>query len=105
MSVLDQLASAIGRNDEVPNQLLAKQITSNEDMTSVQVLVDALSNQDTAIQSACIKVLYEIGGLQPKLIAGYVNTFAELLSTRNNRLVWGHPLEQDGGAQASGNPY
>ena len=33
--------------------------------------------------------LYEIGYIKPELIAEYVNDFIKLLSSRNNRLVWG----------------
>ena len=36
-----------------------------------------------------IKVLYEIGEREPKLIAKYVDTFIKLLKSKNNRLVWG----------------
>jgi hypothetical protein len=48
-----------------------------------------LSDADKAIASDCIKVLYEIGALEPTLIASYVDDFVKLLHSRNNRLVWG----------------
>lgn len=89
MSVLDKLASALERNDEVPNQILAKEIAGAGDKKVVRELVDNLSNKDKAIQNDCIKVLYEIGALKPDLIAGYVDDFVKLLHSRNNRLVWG----------------
>ncbi len=89
MSNLTKLASALGRGDEVPNQVLAKEIATAEDQEGVQELVENLSNPDKAIQSDCIKVLYEIGSLNPDLIAPYVEAFIKLLSSRNNRLVWG----------------
>ncbi|MBA3873570.1 MAG: hypothetical protein H0X30_30935 [Anaerolineae bacterium] len=89
MSILNQLASARERSDEVPNQLLAKTIAASDDKTAVQELVDNLANKNKDIQSDCIKVLYEIGAIQPQLIAGYVDTFVGLLTSRNNRLVWG----------------
>ena len=89
MSVLQKLASALDRSDEVPNQLLAKEIASSGDKVAVQELVDNLANKNKDIQSDCIKVLYEIGDIKPDLIAGYVDTFVKLLGSRNNRLVWG----------------
>jgi hypothetical protein len=89
MSVLNKLASALNRSDEVPNQLLAKAIAEAGDAAAVRELVDNLSNQDKAIQSDCIKVLYEIGALKPDLIAGYSAVFLDLLRSRNNRLGWG----------------
>ena len=89
MPILNKLASALERSDEVPNQLLAKEIAASADKVAVQELVDNLANKDKDIQSDCIKVLYEIGAIKPELIAGYVDTFVSLLGSRNNRLVWG----------------
>src|SRR5690606_2923469 len=48
-----------------------------------------LDNRDKAIQSDCIKVLYEIGEIDPVLIAPYQSTFLKLLKRKNNRLQWG----------------
>ncbi len=89
MSVLNKLASALDRSDEVPNQLLATEIAASTDKAAVQELVDNLANKNKDIQSDCIKVLYEIGAIKPELITGYVDTFVNLLGSRNNRLVWG----------------
>src|SRR5258706_15800503 len=89
MSVLAKLASALNRNDEVPNQILAKAIAETQDKAAVHELVANLSSPDKAIQSDCIKVLYEVGVIQPNLIAEDVDAFVALLGSRNNRLVWG----------------
>ncbi len=48
-----------------------------------------LWNKEPAIQSDCLKVLYELGYLAPELIAEYVEDFLKLLKHRNNRMVWG----------------
>ncbi len=89
MSVLNKLATALNRRDEVPNQALAKQIVDQNDTEAVRELVDNLSNKNKGIQSDCIKVLYEIGDREPKLIAKYFTEFGALLDSSNNRLVWG----------------
>jgi hypothetical protein len=89
MSVLSRLASAYNRADEVPNEALAKEIAQTKDAAAVQELVDNLANPDKAIASDCIKVLYEVGALEPQLIAAHVDVFIGLLTSRNNRLVWG----------------
>ena len=89
MSIIHKLASALERSDEVPNQLLAKQIAASDDKIAVQELVDNLANKDKAIQNDCIKVLYEIGATKPELIADEADTFSKLFGSRNNRLVWG----------------
>ncbi len=89
MSVLTKLASALNRNDEVPNQQLAQEIADSGDADAIRELVENLSNRDSGIQSDCIKVLYEVGERKPALIADYVDAFVDLLNRGNNRLVWG----------------
>jgi len=89
MSVLNKLASALDRRDEVPNQELAQQIVTDNDTNAVKELVDNLKNKSKDIQNDCIKVLYEIGELKPALIADYGNNFVALLDSKNNRLQWG----------------
>lgn len=89
MSVLNQLASALGRRDEVPNRELAEKIASGNDKAAVKELVENLQNKKTDIQSDCIKTLYEIGERKPALIAAYAKEFTALLSHKNNRLQWG----------------
>jgi hypothetical protein len=89
MTIIDKLATSLGRRDEVPNQELAKYITDQGDNNAVKELVENLNNKDKNIQSDCIKVLYEIGELQPALIAEYSEEFVALLDNKNNRLVWG----------------
>jgi hypothetical protein len=68
---------------------LAEDIVKKSDGSAVRELVDNLSNRDKSIQSDCIKVLYEIGEREPKLIAKHWAAFGELLDSANNRLVWG----------------
>jgi HEAT repeat protein len=89
MSVLPKLATSLERSDEMPNQILAREIAEAGDKKAVRELVENLSNADKGIQSDCIKVLYEIGGIKPNLIGDYVDEFVKLLNGRNNRLVWG----------------
>src|SRR5690242_16668150 len=89
MSVINKLASSLGRRDEVPNQELAAEIAGSNDKKAVKELVDNLNNKSKDIQSDCIKVLYEIGSLKPELIATFVNNFIDLLGNKNNRLQWG----------------
>lgn len=89
MTIIDKLATSLGRKDEGPNQELAKYIANEDDREAVKELVDNLYNRDKNIQSDCIKVLYEIGDFKPSLITEYVKEFVALLDHRNNRLVWG----------------
>lgn len=89
MSVIEKLASRQGVNSDVPNQELAKELAFNNDTAAIKELAGHLWYKDKAVQSDCIKVLYEVGYIKPELIADYVNDFIKLLSSRNNRLVWG----------------
>ena len=89
MTVLNQLSSALGQRDEKPNQELAAKIASKKDHSAIQELVDNLNNSSKAIQSDCIKVLYEVGEQAPDLIQQYDRAFLQLLNSKNNRLVWG----------------
>ncbi|MBI1223897.1 MAG: hypothetical protein GC192_01555 [Bacteroidetes bacterium] len=89
MPIIDQLATSLGRRDEVPNQLLAKQIAEGNDTTAITELVAVVNGKDKALQSDAIKVLYEIGEQNPSLIAEQVDLFITLLTGKNNRLAWG----------------
>jgi hypothetical protein len=89
MSVLNRLASSIGRRDEIPNQELARELAARKDQAGIREVAENLWNKDRDIQADCIKVLYEVGYIEPTLIAGYVEDFVKLLRNKNNRLVWG----------------
>jgi hypothetical protein len=89
MSIIAKLASSLNRRDEVPNQELAKQIAAKKDKNAVQELIENLSNKSKDIQNDCIKVLYEIGEINPSLISTYYKEFLALLDNKNNRLQWG----------------
>ena len=95
MSVLDELATALGRRDEVPNQELARKIVRKRDGPAVQELVENLAHKNKGIQNDCIKALYEIGEDNPNLIAKYYKEFGKLLESKNNRLVWGAMMALD----------
>src|SRR5262245_32430609 len=100
MSVLQKLASALGRRDETPNQELAKSIAASKDAGAVAELVEHLADKNKDIQSDCIKVLYETGERNPALIAPHIEVFAKLLDSKNNRLAWGAMTALDAIADA-----
>lgn len=89
MSVLSRLAYAQNRRDEIPNQDLAQDLAARKDRAGIREVAKNLWNIDAAIQADCIKVLYEIGAINPALVSGYVDDFFKLLQSKNNRLVWG----------------
>jgi hypothetical protein len=89
MSVLNRLATSLGHRDEIPNQELARDLAARKDSKAIQELAENLRNKNKNIQADCIKVLYEIGSIEPKLIADYAEEFVKLIRSKNNRLVWG----------------
>jgi hypothetical protein len=89
MSVLDRIAHFQNRRDEAPNQVLARELAEKRDKAGIRVIAQNLWNDDDDVQSDCVKVLYEVGAIEPRLIASYAGDFLKLLGSRNNRLVWG----------------
>lgn len=87
--VLNRIAFFKGRRDEEPNQQLAHELVQQNDLQGIREIAENLWHSNPNIQSDCLKVLYEIGYLNPQLIAGYVKDFLKLLKSHNNRLVWG----------------
>jgi len=64
-------------------------LQKNNDKKAVKELVENLNNKDKNIQSDCIKVIYEIGVLKPKLVIDFSKDLISLLESKNNRLQWG----------------
>jgi hypothetical protein len=89
VSALNKIAYYQNRRDEVPNQELARELAETKDKKGIQVIAENLWNKNKNIRSDCLKVLYEIGYINPELIADYVGEFLKLLKDKNNRMVWG----------------
>ncbi len=89
MPALERIAHFRQRRDEAPNQELARELASARDRDGICEIAENLRNKNRDIQADCIKVLYEIGYIDPSLIAEYAEEFVRLLHSRNNRLVWG----------------
>ena len=89
MSALNQIAYFRGRRDEIPNQELARALALKKDEAGIREIAENLGNKEKNIQSDCLKVLYEIGYIDPSLISAYADDFLKLLTHKNNRMVWG----------------
>ncbi len=89
MSVLNRIAYYQERRDEVPNQELARDLAGKKDRKGIREIAENLWNENQNVQSDCLKVLYEVGFLDPELVAEYAREFLKLLKSKNNRLVWG----------------
>jgi hypothetical protein len=89
MSALERIAYFRNRRDEVPNQELARDLAARQDREGIQEIAQNVWHKNLAVQSDCLKVLYEIGYLDPALVADYAADFLKLLTSKHNRLVWG----------------
>ena len=89
MTVINQLSSSLGQKGNDANIALARVIAESKNSDAIKELVDNLKNKDKKIQADCIKTLYETAYIKPDLIADYYSEFLGLLSSKNNRLVWG----------------
>ena len=87
--MIEKLACNVGRKDEEPNINLAFELCEKDDNAGINEIVCGLKFKGKAIANDCIKVLYEIGKRKPQLISEYIEDFISLLSSKNNRLVWG----------------
>jgi hypothetical protein len=89
MSVINRIAFYQNRRDEVPNQELARDLAANRDQVGVNEIAHYLQDRNQGIQNDCLKVLYEVGYLEPALIMGFMDDFLALLMSKENRIVWG----------------
>ncbi|MBD3362279.1 hypothetical protein GF362_01010 [Candidatus Dojkabacteria bacterium] len=90
MDIRNSLASQNDRKDEKLNIQLAEKICQKNQREAVKELIEFVFGEESkSIQSDAIKVLYEVGYRKPELIQNYVFEFIDLLSSNNNRLVWG----------------
>ena len=86
MNVNDLLASTHKLKRNEANVLLAKELSFSKDKGSIKELVLNLNNKDRRIQSDCIKTLYEIGYLDPELIADFHAEFIQLLKSKKTHV-------------------
>ncbi|GAP21854.1 hypothetical protein [Leptolinea tardivitalis] len=89
MTALEEIAIAMGRRDEIPNQQLAKKLVASQDTAGIKELADHLHDRNSDVASDCLKTLYEIGMIAPTFIEDYADEFLKLLRSKNNRMVWG----------------
>ena len=88
MTVINALSSSLGQKGNEANIALAKEIAETENHDAIRELVDNLNNRDKNIQGDCIKTLYETAYIRPEMIAEYYLNFLDLLTSKNNRMVW-----------------
>ncbi len=89
MSVIPLLATSLGHTDEQANITLAEAIVAHKNTNGIRELVDLLNSKDKGLKSDALKTLYEIGEREPGMIAPFLAQFKNLLTSSDNRMVWG----------------
>jgi hypothetical protein len=89
MTVLEKIAFYQNIRNELPNQELARELADSEDHHGIAEIAAHLWDKNKNVRSDCLKVLYEIGYLKPKLLVAYTPNFLKLLDDKENRMVWG----------------
>ena len=89
MSSLEKIAFYQNIRSEIPNQQLAHELAESRDAAGIKEIAANLGHKNQNVCSDCLKVLYEIGYLEPDLIAPHVQDFLLLLKSKHNRMVWG----------------
>jgi len=89
MSYIEKISYHLGERSEVPNQVLARDLANMKNIEAIEEIHSYLFDKNKSIASDCLKVLYEIGYIDPTLISIYLNDFIGLLNSKNNRMVWG----------------
>lgn len=87
--VFSKLACASLRRDEILNIQLANELAKSKKQKEIQILMNACFSERKEIQHDAIKVLYEIGALNPQLIQPYTSLFVDLLKKGSSRMYWG----------------
>ena len=79
MTIYDQLSSRIGQRGDQADIDLALKLSQNPDPDAVKELTQGLKSKDRALQSDCIKALYELGYRDPAQLIPYATNLLELL--------------------------
>jgi hypothetical protein len=89
LSFLEKIAYYRNRRDEVPNKELARELAETKNLAGIDEIARNLWHKNKSVSSDCLKVLYEIGYINPDLISKYFDEFLNLLKSKINRMVWG----------------
>ncbi len=87
--LLKRLAYLQTRRDRTPNLDLARDLVARNDKAGIREIAENMWNENKNIHWDCVHVMYEIGVMEPNLIAQYAEDFLKLLKSRHNNMVWG----------------
>jgi hypothetical protein len=88
MKIISQLATSLGKRDEIPNKKLAAKIVKGKDKAAMKELALALKTSPYSLQTDILKVIEEVGKESPGLLVPYIKDMLPFLAAKQNRLVW-----------------
>ena len=90
MSISDHLAYSQGRKDQIPNKLLAQEITSTEDSERLVELIQFIeSKPHRRLQMDATLTVAYVGDLLPKMLVPHIDFLIEKLKDPIDRVAWG----------------
>ena len=87
--LLNRLAYLQTRRDRTPNLDLARDLVARGDKAGIREIANNMWNENKNIHWDCVHVMYEIGVIDPNLIAPFEEDFIKLLKSKDNNMVWG----------------
>ncbi|GAB4240212.1 MAG: hypothetical protein Tsb0034_16570 [Ekhidna sp.] len=100
MLIQDHLAYTLGRKDQEPNKLLAREIAEADDKERLNELIQFFESQPhKEYQKDCALTLAWIAEIKPKLIAPHVGYLVGKLDDPINRVIWGSMIALSGIAE------
>ncbi len=89
MNYIKEISFYMNDRSEDSNKKLASRIVDENLNDAVNEIATYLFDKNKTIASDCIAVLYHVGYEKPEMIYKLTEVFFNLLSNRNNRMVWG----------------
>lgn len=88
-AILSRLAHLQTRRDRTPNLDLARDLAARNDKAGIREIAQNMWSANKNVHWDCIHVMYEIGAVDPELIAPYAEDFVKLLKSKHDNMVWG----------------
>jgi hypothetical protein len=87
--LLNRLGYLQTRRDRTPNLDLARDLVARDDVAGIREIAENLWSDNKNIHADCMNVMYEIGRIDPNLIAQYAGDFIKFLKSKHHNMVQG----------------
>ena len=87
--LLNRLGYLQTRRDRTPNLDLARDLAARDDIDGIREIAQNMWSDNKNIHGDCMNVMYEIGRVEPNLIAPYAPDFIKFLKSKYQNMVLG----------------